>query len=92
MTPPRGPSGAHRGLRRGAAVLRRAQSLAGGSAEGVTARPWHLLNLPAGSDVSRLHTQNGALGREVRRSTVQLEFQRRPAERQRLSGALRAAS
>jgi hypothetical protein len=40
----------------GAAVLRRAQSLARSSAEGVTARGWHLLNLLADSDVSRLHT------------------------------------
>jgi hypothetical protein len=61
----------------GAAVLRRAQRLARSSAEGVTARAWHLLNLPAGSDVSRLRTQIGALDREVRRLTVQLETERR---------------
>jgi hypothetical protein len=65
----------------GAAVLRRAQALARSSAEGVTARAWHLLNLPAGSDVSRLRTQIGALDREVRRLTVQLELERRrPAQ------------
>jgi hypothetical protein len=61
----------------GAAVLRRAQHLARSSAEGVTARAWHLLNLPAGSDVSRLRAQIGALDREVRRLTVQLETERR---------------
>jgi hypothetical protein len=61
----------------GAAVLRRAQALARSSAEGVTARAWHLLNLPAGTDVSRLRTQIGALDREVRRLTVQLELERR---------------
>jgi hypothetical protein len=61
----------------GVAVLRRAQGLARSSAEGVTARAWHLLNLPAGSDVSRLRTQIGALDREVRRLTVQLELERR---------------
>jgi hypothetical protein len=61
----------------GAAVLRRAQNLARSSAEGVTARAWHLLNLPAGSDVSRLRAQIGALDREVRRLTVQLETERR---------------
>ncbi|WP_138733267.1 hypothetical protein [Modestobacter excelsi] len=67
----------------GTAVLRRAQALARSSAEGVTARAWHLLNLPAGSDVSRLRTQIGALDREVRRLTVQLELERRrPAARQ----------
>jgi hypothetical protein len=61
----------------GAAALRRAQRLARSSAEGVTARAWHLLNLPAGSDVSRLRAQIGALDREVRRLTVQLETERR---------------
>jgi hypothetical protein len=61
----------------GVAVLRRAQRLARSSAEGVTARAWHLLNLPAGSDVSRLRTQIGALDREVRRLAVQLETERR---------------
>jgi len=61
----------------GTAALRRARALARSSAEGVTARAWHLLNLPAGSDVSRLRTQIGALDREVRRLTVQLELERR---------------
>jgi hypothetical protein len=61
----------------GVAVLRRAEKLARASAQGVTARAWHLLNLPAGSDVSRLRTQIGALDREVRRLTVQLETERR---------------
>jgi hypothetical protein len=65
----------------GTAVLRRAQALARSSAEGVTARAWHLLNLPAGSDVSRLRTQIGALDREVRRLTVQLELERRRSAR-----------
>jgi hypothetical protein len=61
----------------GAALVSRAQSAARGAARGVTARAWHLLNLPAGSDVSRLRTQIGALDREVRRLTVQLETERR---------------
>ena len=61
----------------GAAVLRRTQRLVRSSAEGATARAWHLLNLPAGSDVSRLRAQIGALDREVRRLTVQLEIERR---------------
>jgi hypothetical protein len=64
----------------GAALVRRAQTLARSSAQGVTARAWHLLNLPAGSDVSRLRAQIGSLDREVRRLTVQLEMERsRPA-------------
>ena len=64
----------------GAALVRRAQTLARSSALGATARAWHLLNLPAGSDVSRLRAQIGALDREVRRLSVQLELeQSRPA-------------
>jgi hypothetical protein len=66
------------GFSTGVAVLRRAQVLARSSARGLTARAWHLLNLPAGSDVSRLRAQIGALDREVRRLTVQLEKERRP--------------
>ena len=61
----------------GAALLRRAQTVAWNSAQGVSARAWHLLNLPAGSDVTRLRAQIGALDREVRRLTVQLETERR---------------
>jgi hypothetical protein len=65
------------GFAQGVALVRRAQTLARGTARGVTARAWHLLNLPAGSDVSRLRAQIGALDREVRRLTVQLEMERR---------------
>ncbi|WP_448627191.1 hypothetical protein [Geodermatophilus sp. URMC 64] len=61
----------------GAALLQRAQTLARSSARGLTARAWHLLNLPAGSDVSRLRAQIGALDREVRRLNLQLETERR---------------
>jgi hypothetical protein len=57
----------------GAALTRRAVTLARGSARDLTARAWHLLNLPAGTDVSRLRAQVGALDREVRRLTLQLE-------------------
>jgi hypothetical protein len=61
----------------GAALVGRAQATARSAARGLTARAWHLLNLPAGSDVSRLRAQIGALDREVRRLTVQLENERR---------------
>jgi hypothetical protein len=61
----------------GAALVRRAQTLARSSARDVTARAWHLLNLPAGSDVTRLRAQIGALDREVRRLGLQLEAERR---------------
>jgi hypothetical protein len=61
----------------GAALTRRAATLARGSARDLTARAWHLLNLPAGTDVSRLRAQVGSLDREVRRLTLQLEAARR---------------
>jgi hypothetical protein len=63
------------------ALARRAQSTARGTARGLTARAWHLVNLPAGSDVSRLRAQVGALDREIRRLTVQLDTERRRADR-----------
>jgi hypothetical protein len=61
----------------GAALVRRAQSAAASSVRDLSARAWHLVNLPAGSDVSRLRAQIGALDREVRRLTLQLEAERR---------------
>jgi hypothetical protein len=67
----------------GAALTRRAVILARGSARDLTARAWHLLNLPAGTDVSRLRAQVGALDREVRRLTLQLESAQRETERHR---------
>jgi hypothetical protein len=63
----------------GVALVRRAQSLAGRSVQDLSARAWHLLNLPAGSDISRLRAQIGSLDREVRRLTLQLESERRRA-------------
>jgi hypothetical protein len=61
----------------GAALVRRARNLAGTSVQGLSARVWHLVNLPAGSDIGRLRTQIGALDREVRRLTLHLESERR---------------
>ncbi|MGY1608583.1 hypothetical protein [Geodermatophilus sp. SYSU D00700] len=65
------------GFATGVTLLRRAQNLARDTARGLSARAWHLVNLPAGSDLARLRAQIGALDREVRRLTVQLETQRR---------------
>jgi hypothetical protein len=62
------------------ALLGRSRATARGAARGLTARAWHLVNLPAGSDISRLRAQVGALDREVRRLTVQLETERRRAD------------
>jgi hypothetical protein len=61
----------------GAALTRRARNVAGRSVQGLSARAWHLLNLPAGSDISRLRAQIGSLDREVRRLSLQLESERR---------------
>jgi hypothetical protein len=69
------------GFNVGAALVRRAQTLAKDSARGLTARAWHLVNLPAGSDVSRLRAQIGSLDREVRRLSLQLEAEQRRAAR-----------
>jgi hypothetical protein len=61
----------------GAALTRRAVTVARDTARGATTRFWHLIDLPAGTDVSRLRAQVGALDREVRRLTLQLETERR---------------
>jgi hypothetical protein len=63
---------------RGAAVAGWARSMAREQATELSARLWHLVNLPAGTDVARLRARIGALDREVRRLSVQLE---RAAER-----------
>jgi hypothetical protein len=63
----------------GVALARRAQNLAGRSVQRLSSRAWHLVNLPAGSDISRLRAQIGSLDREVRRLTLQVESERRRA-------------
>ena len=59
----------------GAALAGRAQATARAQAAALSARVWHLVNLPAGSDIDRLRTQIGALDREVRRLALHLEQQ-----------------
>ena len=44
---------------------------------GVTAVAWHLVNLPTRTDVQRLRVQIGALDRDVRRLSLQLEQSRK---------------
>lgn len=39
----------------------------------LSARVWHLVNLPAGTDVAALRARIGALDREVRRLSLRLE-------------------
>ncbi len=60
---------------RGAAFAGWAQATARTQAEALSARVWHLVNLPAGTDIARLRTQIGSLDREVRRLTLRLEQQ-----------------
>jgi hypothetical protein len=60
---------------RGAALAGRTQATARAQAAALSARVWHLMNLPAGSDIDRLRTQIGALDREVRRLAFRLEEQ-----------------
>jgi hypothetical protein len=69
----------------GVALARRARTVAGRSVQQLSARAWHTVNLPAGSDISRLRAQVGALDREVRRLTIQLESDRRRAVTARLA-------
>ena len=52
-----------------------AQATARAQAAALSARVWHLVNLPSGTDITRLRTQIGALDREVRRLTLRLEQQ-----------------
>jgi len=42
----------------------------------MAARAWHALNLPAGTDVQRLKVQLGALDREVRLLSLELQQER----------------
>jgi hypothetical protein len=46
----------------------------------LSARGWHMLNLPAGTDVQRLRTQLGSLDRDVRMLTLELELERQRTE------------
>jgi hypothetical protein len=73
------------GFALGVAIARRASMVARSSARGLSARAWHLLNLPAGSDVQQLRAQVGALDREIRRLTVALESERRRSAPSRTS-------
>lgn len=57
------------------ALVARTRSSIRGQLDGITAKMWHLANLPAGTDVQRLRAQVGSLDREVRRLTIQLSRQ-----------------
>jgi hypothetical protein len=54
------------------ALVARSRRLAGNRANAITARVWHLVNLPAGTDLRRLRMQVGALDREVERNALRV--------------------
>jgi len=66
---------------RGAALAGWAQATARAQVEALSARVWHLANLPAGTDIARLRAQIGALDRELRRLALRLEQQAHSDER-----------
>jgi len=70
---------------RGAALAAKTQSFGRQQVNGLSARLWHLVNLPAGTDLARLRSQVGALDREVRRLTLRLEQERAENHEQRHS-------
>ena len=53
--------------------IAKARKRIGGGIAAVGAEVWHLVNLPAGTDVKRLRGQLGSLDREVRKLGLQLE-------------------
>ena len=55
------------------ALITRMRRLAGKRVNAITASAWHLMNLPASTDVARLRRQVGELDREVRRLSMQLD-------------------
>jgi hypothetical protein len=63
------------------AVATRAPRRVSTRVNAISARLWHLANLPAGTDVQRLRVQVGQLDREVRRLRLELAAQNHtPAE------------
>lgn len=50
-----------------------ARRAVGRGLSGVSTMAWHLVNLPAQTDLQRLRGQIGALDRDVRRLSLQLE-------------------
>lgn len=59
-----------------AALSMQARAAVRSGVTAVSARAWHALNLPAGTDVKRLRAQLGAMDRELRRLSLRLELAR----------------
>jgi hypothetical protein len=62
------------------ALIARTRRLAGRRVNAVTTSVWHMMNLPASTDVQRLRRQVGELDREVRRLTLQLDRDARKSD------------
>jgi hypothetical protein len=75
-----------------AGIVTRVQRTARRSAERTTRRLLHLANLPAGSDVTRLLNEIGALQAQVRELSRQVERQRAEGSTGRGGGADGAAT
>lgn len=61
---------------RGSALVMATQRRIQERLAGVSAGFWHLLNLPAATDLARLRRQVGALDHDLRRLSIDLEQQR----------------
>jgi hypothetical protein len=59
------------------AVVARTRRRVGDQLNGIAARALHLFNLPARTDIQQLRRQVGALDREVRRLSTELDHQAR---------------
>jgi hypothetical protein len=56
-----------------ASALTGIQRVVGRGIDDIATAMWHLVNLPAGTDVQKLRQQVGALDREVRRLSLKLD-------------------
>ena len=62
---------------RGTALAMHVQSHLKSQLSGLSARAWHTVNLPAGSDLVRLRVQLAAIDRELRRLSIRIELEER---------------
>jgi hypothetical protein len=62
------------------ALIARTRRLTGKRVNAIAASAWHLMNLPASTDVQRLRRQVGELDREVRRLSLQLDRDARKSD------------
>ncbi len=66
------------------AVLSSVRKVVRSELDNLAARAWHMINLPAGTDVQRLKQQVGSLDREVRLLSLELQRTRKEAKRRGL--------